>query len=731
MSRFKLFLTAVVILLASVMPAYSQVILTLEHTIDWTNLEVDVVVENFDSMATAQFSIQFDPNAMEFTGLTFPNPTIFQNIDIGTDHAEEGWIGFAWMEFGNLFTGTYLPDSTVLFTLHFHGLSLGNSLISIGNDPIPVEFIHAWGTPDFVQYGEHVISLEGSLVTGQVFYDSFINCSPDTGEEKFPGILIALEGPDTVYTITDGDGIYSALVDPGTYQVWPILTDYQYWDASCGIPLEVTASNLFETYTADIPMSISAYCSDMRVEIETPFLRRCSENTYHLEYCNYGTSAAQNVYIDLEIGSGLTILSAELPYLQIGDIYRFEVGNVPVFGCGMFDINLFCSCELSLGITQCVSAHIYPDTTCIVLPEWSGANVRIEGNCENEQVNFLLENNGAGDMDQPLEYIVIEDGSMLTEPQYFQLEAGASMNLNYPANGSTYMMIAEQEAANPSVSTPVKFVEGCGTNEQGEISTGFITAFPAGDEDDFIDFECQQVIGSYDPNDKQVFPTGYSDEHFVKPGNELEYLIRFQNVGTDTAFNILVLDTLSADLDLTTFRVTGASHDYNVEISGDHVLRFYFNDIMLPDSNVNQLLSNGYLRFRISPVEDIVLGSVIHNKAAIYFDFNDPVITNETWTTIDVGFLPTTVQEVSKLADIQVYPNPSSGYTVVEWINEADENQSFLFQLFDAHGQIKLERSFKGTRFAFNSKNLPEGFYTFRIVNGLNLKGTSKLIIQK
>lgn len=729
MSRFKSFLIAVVFLVSAAIPLQSQVILSLEPVINANEVTVNVVVQNFDSMATAQMSIQFDPNLLDFTDLSWSS--YFQIHDFGTNHADDGWIGFAWMNFSNPTSGVYIPDGTVLFTLHFQSIGFGNSWVTIGNDPIPVEFIHAWGTPATVLYGQQLITMEGSVVQGEVFFDEITNCSPDADEIRFSGIPVVLQGPDTIYTFSDENGNYTTLLDTGTYQVWPLLTDLQNWEANCGSPLEISVPNQFETYTADIPLSTTDYCADMTVGIHTPFLRRCSENTYHLDYCNKGSVAAQFAYIDVQFDAGLSLVSAELPYQQIGDIYRFELGDVPIWGCGSFNITFFCDCDLPLGSTECVSAHIYPDSSCKVLPEWSGANIRVEGYCEDEQVRFLLENNGVGDMAEPLEYIVIEDGSMLIEPQLFQLESGESLDLYYPANGSTYLLSAMQETANPSISTPIRAVEGCGTNEQGLISTGFVMAFPAGDEDDYLDIECQLVIGSYDPNDKQVFPTGLDEAHFVKPGNELEYLIRFQNVGTDTAFNILVSDTLSAALDLTTFRMIGASHDYSVEISGDRVLSCYFNQIMLPDSNVNQLLSNGFLRFKISPLQDIPLGTVIYNKAAIYFDHNDPVITNETWTTIDIGFLPTPGNQANDLFQIHVFPNPSSGNTVLEWENEAGVDLAFLFQLFDMHGKMMLETPFRGARFVFNTKTIPEGFYTFRIINGAGMTGIGKLIIQK
>ena len=59
---------------------------------------------------------------------------------------------------------------------------------------------------------------------------------------------------------------------------------------------------------------------------------------------------------------------------------------------------------------------------------------------------------------------------------------------------------------------------------------------------------------AYDPNDKLVHPTGVQEEGYTLFGEELEYTVRFQNIGTDTAFNIRIEDQLDDDLDWNTFR---------------------------------------------------------------------------------------------------------------------------------------------------------------------------------
>lgn len=142
------------------------------------------------------------------------------------------------------------------------------------------------------------------------------------------------------------------------------------------------------------------------------------------------------------------------------------------------------------------------------------------------------------------------------------------------------------------------------------------------------------VIGSYDPNDKTLM-TATSTLPLTE--NELTYRIRFQNTGTDTAFRVIVLDTLPQNLDLLSLQMIDASHDYNLEIKNPRILEWTFNDILLPDSTTNEAMSHGYVLFKINTLDTLIAGEMLPNDAAIYFDFNAPVITNEVIITIEKG----------------------------------------------------------------------------------------------
>ncbi len=135
---------------------------------------------------------------------------------------------------------------------------------------------------------------------------------------------------------------------------------------------------------------------------------------------------------------------------------------------------------------------------------------------------------------------------------------------------------------------------------------------------------------SFDPNDKQVFPN-YGEEGYILAGEELEYLIRFQNTGNDTAFLVVVQDDLDSKLDIQSFTLISNSHPVSVKQDFEnHRLEFRFEDINLMDTVTNEEESHGFVKFRINVLDSLSVGEQIENTAHIYFDQNNPIITNTT-----------------------------------------------------------------------------------------------------
>ncbi|MEM1217103.1 MAG: T9SS type A sorting domain-containing protein, partial [Bacteroidota bacterium] len=166
-------------------------------------------------------------------------------------------------------------------------------------------------------------------------------------------------------------------------------------------------------------------------------------------------------------------------------------------------------------------------------------------------------------------------------------------------------------------------------------------------------------------NNKIPQPLGQGPERIIAPNTSLSYTINFQNTGTDTAFLVVIRDTLPSELQSSTFRPKMSSHNYQVSLEQDSILIFTFPQIMLPDSNVNLLGSQGFVDFDIEMVPDLPLTTVIRNRAGIYFDFNDPIITDWAFHTLGI---PTAVTDPPvSTGPLKVYPNPARHEVFVEW----------------------------------------------------------------
>ncbi len=170
---------------------------------------------------------------------------------------------------------------------------------------------------------------------------------------------------------------------------------------------------------------------------------------------------------------------------------------------------------------------------------------------------------------------------------------------------------------------------------------------------------CQIVRGSYDPNDIRVDPEGiFKDREQV-----FSYTIRFQNVGTAAAETVRVLDTLPDWLDIKKLHLGAASHDFSFTIIDNKILSWQFDNINLPDDKSDEPGSHGFIRYRIKTSGDIPVGSAIDNRAAIYFDYNDPVITN-TVQSVFSGRSTSVAEQESLLATLS--PNPVQTQLLVQ-----------------------------------------------------------------
>jgi uncharacterized repeat protein (TIGR01451 family) len=147
----------------------------------------------------------------------------------------------------------------------------------------------------------------------------------------------------------------------------------------------------------------------------------------------------------------------------------------------------------------------------------------------------------------------------------------------------------------------------------------------------------EAVVNNLVSNDKMETHGSSYPAQSLSAGEYLNYIVRFQNAGPDTAFRVLVIDTLDAKLDWNSLEVISNSHAYTMSVKNGRVVEWKFDPISLPGLNQNTLGSQGHVAFRIKPKANLLERDTISNKASIYFGFNLPIVTNTQRTFVDNG----------------------------------------------------------------------------------------------
>jgi len=225
-------------------------------------------------------------------------------------------------------------------------------------------------------------------------------------------------------------------------------------------------------------------------------------------------------------------------------------------------------------------------------------------------------------------------------------------------------------------------------------------------DDNTFDF-AQIVVNSFDPNDKRVVQ---GDEITIdQAGGYLDYIIRFQNTGTASAIKVRIADELSDKLDWATLTPISASHNYTVRITDGNQVEFIFDNINLPAQQDDDAGSNGYIAYKIKPVQNVAIGDIIDgNAASIYFDYNLPIITNAVATEMVSPTSGTNGFTLSSL--ISLYPNPTNDILNIK------KNGNILLQgatIFNLQGRELL--SFGQDTETINLKSLQSGIYLIAI----------------
>jgi hypothetical protein len=222
-----------------------------------------------------------------------------------------------------------------------------------------------------------------------------------------------------------------------------------------------------------------------------------------------------------------------------------------------------------------------------------------------------------------------------------------------------------------------------------------------GDEntDDNLYVLNQTVVGSYDPNDITCIEGDVLDSDYI--GEELHYLIRFENTGNYYAENVVIAMEIDEELyDVSSLRVLNASHGVRAQVRGN-VAEFFFNQIMLDSGG------HGNILLVMKSMTALEEGDAVQSKADIYFDYNYPIITNDAVTLFQEE-LSRDNHELAAL--ISIYPNPATDRVTI-----SSETKIKSVEWYDLSGRlirISLVNDFQSIQ---DISSQSEGIYIMKI----------------
>jgi hypothetical protein len=503
--------------------------------------------------------------------------------------------------------------------------------------------IQGKGVYNFAALSKDMYKPNYNFLKGTVYEDSNGNCVKDASEKGIANMVVVAK-PGNFYGFTDSLGNYTLAVDIGKYTIEQIISENKSAFIKQNCLLSPYSHSVHFTGSNDSIVGLdfanqTVFMPQLSVNVSSDRRRRCFTNTTTVSYCNTGTADAADAKVYVQLPEYVVLKSANAVFTKNTDNnYVFSIGTLSANVCGKIVIqdSVVCSNSSIRGLTQCTKVWITPANSRTPSGNWDQSDITLKAKCqENGRVKIGLYNSGIGNMADSSTFRIYFDAQLVFKSTY-KLAKGDSLILQVPANGQTLRLEADQQSFHPSRIQSHITIEACGTNRHGTVSKGFVNQQTQEEEEPEIATECLPIIDSYDPNDKLVLPQGVTASHFTPTNKALHYTIRFQNTGSDYAYKVVLVDTLSQHLDMSTFQMGAASHSYKLSVSGkgQPVLTFTFDNINLPDSTRDQQGSNGFIKFSIKPMASIAEKSIIENNADIFFDFNEPIRTNTVFNAI-------------------------------------------------------------------------------------------------
>lgn len=547
-------------------------------------------------------------------------------------------------------------------------------------------------------------------VSGKVFKDYTKDETFDGQESNYEASWVNFKSKFNYFSKIDSSGNFDLRLGEDEYDI-SVKTNSDIWELS----ENARHLNLNSNKDLNLPIQPKVICSEMTVNVVTPVLIRCQENTYEVNFSNSGSETASNAYVVIELDQHLQISQSSIPY-EVGENgkVKFNLGNIAQDSSGQFTFQAFLNCDNTiLGQTHCVTAKIYPNETCFEPQEcWDGSIIEITGQCVNDTAVIEIKNSGERTIQDKTMY-VLEDDIMFDNPISFPLDKNEIRKFLFNPDGKTIRIDVPQSECYPYKSMPSIVIEGCG----GLNQVGLVRTLPQDDEDRFVSINCNESIELVNLPYLKADPKGYGEKQYISDSTELQYTYVFQ---PDFDYGLYLIDTISEFLNIETFKINSSSHGYDYTLFNNGVLKV--------DIRNQKDLPLGYFQYSFTPKKGVQEGSVVKKRAAFINTLPTPIMSNQVHHTIGYRFIElgtvTSIQEWKEKIEVQVYPNPFSQQFS---INFQQKSNQLRLQVFNMSGQIILEQGLSRSNI-ISTEQWKSGNYIFRILENQSVISTGKLI---
>jgi hypothetical protein len=155
-------------------------------------------------------------------------------------------------------------------------------------------------------------------------------------------------------------------------------------------------------------------------------------------------------------------------------------------------------------------------------------------------------------------------------------------------------------------------------------------------------------------------------------------------------------------------------------------INWKFDNIELPATSMDPIASNGYIQFKIKPKPGYAIGDIIPNTAAIYFDFNPPIITN----TFQTQFVTVLSLDEFENGSFVFYPNPASDFVTISLKDST--NSISTISVYDVLGKMILQKTANDavTTDTVDLSSVNPGIYFIEVQTENNVKVVKKLLVK-